>query len=105
MDVVQLCENYPVLSNIIKGDFPLFLAPSYPANCTNGYANKDCVCLWGKPTQIPSPMTDYIIGHEFGHVIQLNYFDRYGDDKHKKLMRQYLELRHAPKGMCHIYRL
>jgi hypothetical protein len=101
--VAQLCKNYPKLENIIAGEFPIFLAPKFPAGGTNGYANQSCVCLWAKPTQIPPAMTDYIVGHEFGHVVQFTYFDKYGSDEKQAIMREYLTLRNAPRGMCHIY--
>lgn len=100
--VAKLCENYPKLEKIIAGEFPLFLAPKFPAGGTNGYANASCVCLWAKPTQIPPAMTDYIVGHEFGHVVQFTYFDKYGSDEKKALMREYLALRNAPRGMCEV---
>jgi hypothetical protein len=101
--VAQLCRNYPKLEKIVAGEFPVFLAPKFPSGGTNGYASANYVCLWAKPTQIPPSMTDYIVGHEFGHVLQFNHFDKYGSDESKELMREYLKLRNAPRGMCHTY--
>lgn len=97
--IEQLVKNYPLI-NEIYNDLKIFICPKPEIGFSNAMCWDKEIVLWGRTTQIPYFMTDYIIAHELGHSIQKHFCSEH---RNKELFRKYLELRNAPRGMCKIY--
>jgi hypothetical protein len=76
------------MSVVCDNDFNLFFCPKPAVDTANGCALNDYICLFARGTQIPYCMTDYITGHELGHVVQFNFCKTYSVSFNK-----YMELR------------
>jgi hypothetical protein len=99
-NISMLQNNYPKLKNILQ-KLHIFICPKPSGDTCNACANGDYIVYFARSTQIPTYMTDYITGHELGHCVQYKLCSRHGEaDK----FREYLKLRNAPEGMCHIYK-
>lgn len=94
----QVAENYPQLKPIIE-NLHIFMCPKPSADTANACANDQFITYFARATQIPWCMTDYITGHELGHVIEYKLCYHRNNDK----FREYLELRNAEKGICRVY--
>jgi hypothetical protein len=92
----NLCERFPQLNKILD-NVSIYFCP-YPAM---SYPNAEVwndkhLVLYSRTTQIPSCMTEYIIPHEFGHIVQGALCD---DRRDNDSWREYLRLRNAPFGL------
>jgi hypothetical protein len=99
-NINKIIINYPQLQKIVD-KLHIYICPKPSADTCNACANGDYICYFARSTQIPTYMTDYITGHELGHCVNFKLCSKHGDDNEK--FRKYLELRNAPKGMCHVY--
>lgn len=99
LNLDKICENFPKAEEILK-DLHIFLCPKPSADTANACAYKSYICYFGRCTQIPWCMTDYITAHELGHVIQKNLCHELSN---KKKMREYLTLRNAKTAICEVY--
>jgi hypothetical protein len=90
-----VAENYPKLKYLLE-KLHIFFCPVPATDTANACASDDYICLYARGTQIPWCMTDYIVAHELGHVVQFNLCKTRGNK-----FREYLELRKAEKGMCY----
>ena len=95
-----ILNNYPQLKSVVD-QLHIFMCPKPSADTCNACANGDYICYFARSTQIPWYMTDYITGHELGHCVQFKLCSRYINKNDR--FKEYLELRNAPKDMCHIY--
>jgi hypothetical protein len=93
-----MVNNYPQLKSIVD-ELDIFMCPKPSATTDNACANGNYICYFARSTQIPTYMTDYITGHELGHCVETKLCSRNSKDR----LREYLELRKAPKGMCEVY--
>jgi hypothetical protein len=97
-DIVQICENYPNIKPIVD-NLHIFMCPKPSVDTSNACASTQYICYFARSTQIPTYMTDYITGHELGHVVEYNLCSK----RKKNRFREYLELRKSPIGICQIY--
>lgn len=94
----KLKNNFPKFEIVLGVNFTIFNCPKPALGSINACAyDTGYVVLFARGTQIPHCMTDYIIGHEFGHVMQFMLCPKYGD---ATKFREYLKLRNAP--LCEI---
>jgi hypothetical protein len=94
-NINMVADNYPQLKPILNS-LHVFFCPVPAADTANACASDDYICFYARGTQIPWCMTDYIVPHELGHVIQFNLCKT-----RDKKFKEYLELRKAEKGMCY----
>jgi hypothetical protein len=99
LNINTIANNYPQLQKLLE-TLHIFICPKPSANTSNACANDEFICYFARSTQIPWCMTDYITGHELGHVIE---FALCSNRNKKSKFKEYLELRNAEKGMCHVY--
>jgi hypothetical protein len=71
------------------------MCPKPSADTANACACDHYICYFARSTQIPYCMTDYITGHELGHVIQYKLCSEHRRENDK--FREYLRLRNATK--------
>jgi sarcosine oxidase delta subunit len=98
--ILQMVTNYPQFFRIYR-NLKIYMCPRPSATIENATCfYPDRLIFWARSTQIPTFMTDYIVGHEIGHVVQDAFCNT---RKHEVKWREYLELRKAPKGICKVY--
>lgn len=93
-----ISDNLTTLKKMMN-NLHIFFCPKPAVDTANACANGDMICYFSRSTQIPWCMTDYITGHELGHVIQYNRCNHRRGEK----FREYLEVRKAEKGICEVY--
>ena len=101
VNINKLIENYPPIIKILE-KIHIFICPKPEIGFSNAMCWTDKIAFWGRTTQIPFCMTDYITVHELGHSIEAMLCSRY-DRGDVSSWREYLTLRNAPKGMCNVY--
>jgi len=94
-NINKIIYNYPQLKSVVE-KLHIFMCPKPSADTSNACASTNYICFFARSTQIPHCMTDYITGHELGHCIEYKLCL-------SNKFKEYLELRNAPKSMCHIY--
>jgi len=98
-----LFKNFPQAKDILN-NLNIFICPKPSADtanaCAGKYGNNPYICYFGRSTQIPWCMTDYITAHELGHVIQQAFCSEF---RNEEKMREYLTLRNAVMDDCEIY--
>ncbi len=82
----------------------IFMCPKPSADtanaCAGRYSDNNYICYFGRSTQIPWCVTDYITAHELGHIIQKTFCD---GCRNEEKLRTYLQLRGAVMDDCQTY--
>lgn len=93
----EMCNKYPQLDKILD-EINIYMCPYPSIGFQNAEVwNNNSIIFYPRTTQIPSLMTNYIVVHEFGHVIQGYLCKDRGKNSEK--WREYLKLRNAPYGV------
>jgi hypothetical protein len=99
LDFKKICRNYPKAQELLE-NLDIFICPKPSADTANACANDDYICYFGRSTQIPWCITDYVTVHELGHIVQKRLCHQ---RKNIEKMKEYLELRNAPKAEVEVY--
>lgn len=98
--VIDHIKNTYPQSIEVFDEMNIYLVPvPHKSVCNAHMSGHEDMYLYPRSTQIPSFMTEYIVSHEVGHAIQAYYCP---DRRNNDLWREYLTIRNAPKGICHI---
>lgn len=99
----KLKSNYPQFNKLVD-NLKIFMSPKPALSFSNAccWGDTSSIAMWARTTQIPHVMTDYIIIHEIGHMIQKQFAPERG--RENGLFREYLTLRNAPKSMYSVYK-
>lgn len=97
--------SYPPFSKLID-KLNIFMSPKPSLSISNAccYGDRSSIIMWARTTQIPHVMTDYIIIHEIGHMVQSQFAPDAGKKEKVDIFREYLALRNAPKGIYQVYK-
>jgi hypothetical protein len=101
--VMAIINTFKTLNTLNMKDIieslDVYMCPKYDLQNANACAYKNYITFFAKSTQIPTFMTDYVTVHELGHVFMFNKFSKH---ENKELLREYLRIRNAPRGLCKV---
>lgn len=98
-NVNKICKNYPKLNELLD-NINIYICPKPAMNFCNAevWGDKNII-FYARTTQIPNCMTDYIIAHEFGHIVQKLLCKESHYINRGNKFREYLKIRNCPKDI------